>query len=124
VLVGEDDDLHPIAEVEFAQDRPDVGLDRRLADEDRRRDLGVGQPAGDTGEDLALTLGQLGVCRGRGAASPEVALQKAAEVGGREYGVAEMDGADGFAQDVGCGVLEEENRWRRSGLPLLPGRRG
>ena len=65
VLVGEDHDLHPVAQDELAQDRADVGLDGRLAGEDPARDLGVGQPPGDRGEDLALLVGQREVRRRR-----------------------------------------------------------
>jgi hypothetical protein len=36
-----------------------VGLDRRLADEERVRDLGIALAAGEHAQDLGLALGQL-----------------------------------------------------------------
>src|SRR5262249_8343880 len=58
VLVGEDDDLYPVAQRQLAQDRADVGLHRRLAGEDGTGDLRVGQPPGHRGEHLALLVGE------------------------------------------------------------------
>jgi len=42
VVVGEDDDRGAVAEVEFREDVAEVAFDRRLADEKRGRNLGVG----------------------------------------------------------------------------------
>jgi hypothetical protein len=43
-LVGEDDGLHAVAQLELAEQAPDVGLDRVLAEHELGGDLGVRQP--------------------------------------------------------------------------------
>ena len=53
-LVAEDDRLHAVAEPELPEDVPDVGLDGRLLDHERRSDLTVREPARDQLEDVAL----------------------------------------------------------------------
>src|SRR5699024_7058695 len=42
-LVGEDDGLDPVAGLELHEDASDVGLDRRLGEEEPLSDLGVAQ---------------------------------------------------------------------------------
>ena len=63
-LVGEDDGLDAVAQVELGEDAGDVRLHRRLADEQLGGDLGVGQPAGEQPQDLELARAQLGQRRG------------------------------------------------------------
>src|SRR5919106_4783623 len=58
-FVGENHGLYTIAKVELLQDVGDVRLRRVLAHHEFRRDLLVGQPAGDEPEDLELTRRQL-----------------------------------------------------------------
>src|SRR3954452_23138223 len=58
-LVGEDDGLHAVAEVQLLQDVGDVRLDRRLADVELLADLRVREPGGDEPQDLALARGEL-----------------------------------------------------------------
>ena len=53
-LVGVDDGLYPIAQPELGEDAPEVGLYRRLGDEEVFGDLGVGVAAGDLDQDLSL----------------------------------------------------------------------
>ncbi len=45
-LVGEHDDLGTVAEAELGQDRRDVGLHRRLGDEELGGDLGIAHAPG------------------------------------------------------------------------------
>jgi hypothetical protein len=54
VLVGEDDGLDAVAEVELRQDAADVALDGRLGHDEPLGDLAVRETAGDENEDLAL----------------------------------------------------------------------
>src|SRR5690606_28003080 len=70
VFVGEDGDLHPVAQSELAQDRAHVGLDRGLAGVDARGDLRVAQAPRDGVEDLALLLRELLELLGQGRACP------------------------------------------------------
>ena len=58
-LVGEDDDLHPVAEVEFGEDPPDVYFHGAFHHSQSLGDLGVGAAAGHLGEDLAFAVGEL-----------------------------------------------------------------
>ena len=58
-LVGEHDGLDAVAQVELLEDVGDVGLDRRVADEQPLGDLGVREALGDQAEDLELARGQL-----------------------------------------------------------------
>ena len=61
-LVGEDDRLDPVAQVQLGQHVGDVGLDRRLPDEELPGDLGVSQAAGDKRQHLGLALSQAIEC--------------------------------------------------------------
>src|SRR5918992_2431669 len=58
-LVGEQDRLHAVAELELRQECRDVRLDGRFADDVLGGDLGVRQAAGDEQERFALACGQL-----------------------------------------------------------------
>ena len=73
-LVREHDRLDAVAQVELLQHVGDVGLDRRVADEQLLADLGVGEAAGDQAEHVALARGQLveRLRRRRGAAACEL----------------------------------------------------
>src|SRR5215510_9425124 len=57
-LVGEDHGLDAVAEVELSQDPFQVGLDRRLLDEQVGGDLGIGQAARDEFQHVALAWGE------------------------------------------------------------------
>src|SRR5215208_8066674 len=57
-LVREHDRLHAVAELELPQHARDVRLDRRLAEEQTRRDLGVRQADRDELEHVAFALGE------------------------------------------------------------------
>src|SRR4051812_44371007 len=57
-LVGEDDGLDAAADVELGQQAGDMGLDRGLAEPELLRESGVGEPAGEAADDVALALGQ------------------------------------------------------------------
>ena len=59
VRVGVVDRLGAVAGADLGEHVVDVGLDRRLADDERRRDLAVRQPGGDQREDLGLARGEL-----------------------------------------------------------------
>jgi hypothetical protein len=63
-----------------------VGLDRRLAEEEPLRELGVGQAAGDQAEHLGFALGQLAERRGAlaGRRPADELLQEPAGDGRRE----------------------------------------
>jgi hypothetical protein len=56
-LVREHDRLNAIPEAKLREDVRDVGADSRLADEESRRDLGVGEAARDQRQHLELALG-------------------------------------------------------------------
>src|SRR4051794_31076037 len=87
-LVGVDDGLCSVAEVEFGVDACDVGLDGRVADDELRGDLGVGVAAGDELEYLELARGEFlqagGVRVGRGGAAEEAFDEPAGDRGGEQ----------------------------------------
>ena len=58
ILVGEDDGLDPVAQVQLGQGVGDVRLDRGLAEEEFLGDLAVGQAARHEREDLAFAVGE------------------------------------------------------------------
>jgi hypothetical protein len=58
-LVGGDDGLDAVSEVELHQDPGDVRLDGRVADEELACDLGVREPAREEPEHLELARGEL-----------------------------------------------------------------
>ena len=58
-LIGDNHQLGPVASVKLRHDTANVGLSGRRADEQASRDLSVGQPASDQGEDLTLPLGEV-----------------------------------------------------------------
>src|SRR5688500_12944965 len=58
VLVGVDDQLDAVAQVELGEDARHVGLDRRLREELGGGDLRVGEATGRAEEDLALARGE------------------------------------------------------------------
>ena len=57
-LVGQDHGLDAVAQVQLAQDRPEVGLDRGLGQVQPPGDLLVAQPLTHGDQDLALALGE------------------------------------------------------------------
>jgi hypothetical protein len=64
-LVGEDDRLDPVAQVQFVEDVRDVGLGSVLGKDKLGGDLRVREPAGDQRQHLELSWGQLGERRRR-----------------------------------------------------------
>ncbi len=58
LLVGEDRDLHPVAQAQLGQDAGNVALDGGLAEVEPGRDLGVRQPLGDQPHDLEFSLAE------------------------------------------------------------------
>jgi hypothetical protein len=56
-LVRDDDELGPVAGVEFGQQAPDVGFHGGEAQVQELRYVRIGQSTGDEREDLALPLG-------------------------------------------------------------------
>ncbi len=63
-LVGEDDGLGAVVEVELGEDARDVGLDGGVAYDELAGDVGVGHAAGDEPEHFELARCQLCECRG------------------------------------------------------------
>jgi hypothetical protein len=59
-LIGQDHGLHSVAESELGQQVAHVCLDRRLADEQGARDLGVAAAPGQQHQDLPLAHRQRG----------------------------------------------------------------
>lgn len=57
-LIGENDSLRSITQIELHENATDVGLHGLLCEEHVLRDLSVGQPVCDESEDLGLTYGQ------------------------------------------------------------------
>src|SRR5919106_848526 len=109
-FVGPHGHLNPVAGAELGHQARDVCLDGAQADVQLLRDLGVGAATGDGEQHLLLAVGQ-GVDRlvgtGRPVAAGEGCEQPAGDARGDER-VAAGGGADGFAQQLGPGVLEEE----------------
>src|SRR4051812_10459842 len=58
VLVGVDDGLHPVAQVELRERAGEMALHRRLAEIELAGDLRVGHPARDKKEDVPLALAE------------------------------------------------------------------
>jgi len=58
-LVGEDDDLYPVAEAEFGEDPSDVCLHGAFHHGQPIGDLGVGAATRHLDQDLALSVGEL-----------------------------------------------------------------
>lgn len=56
-LVGEDDGLHSVPDMEFVQYATDVGLDRLGADDEPGGHFHVGEAFGDEAENLGLPWG-------------------------------------------------------------------
>ena len=59
MLVGVDDGLGAVAELELLQDAGDVGLDGAIADDEPGGNLGVGESAGEELEHLKFAGGEL-----------------------------------------------------------------
>ena len=80
------DGLGAAAEAELGEDPVHVRLDRREADDERGGDFVIGAAAGDRGEDLALSLGEL--------------AQLLGDAGGR-WGAAHVLGDEALRQGAG-----------------------
>src|SRR4029077_1164016 len=66
-FVGEDHGLDAVAKAQFREDAGDVGLHRRLAEEEVGRDLGVRHAAREHAEDFEFPGGQRGQVTARTA---------------------------------------------------------
>src|SRR3954468_5378938 len=94
-LVGEDDGLDAVAEVELLEDVSDVRLDGGVTDEQLLGDLGVGEAACDQLEDFEFALVE--VVQLLGPLTPRRAGELVDHVlcdGGRQEGVSSGDDAD------------------------------
>ena len=110
-LVGQHDRLDAVAEPELHEHAGDVGLDRRLGDDQLGGDLGVREAAGDELEDLELAGGELveaGRGRAGGRAGARELLDQPAGDRRREQGVAAGHDADAVRELLGRDVLEQE----------------
>ena len=123
-LVGEDDRLHAVAQVELLEDASDVGLHGSVADDELGGDLGVGEAARDQGEDLELAAGELLEAGGRlgcGCGADELLDQSLGDAGG-DQGVAGGDDAHGRDELLGryvFGAHAKDGTW-----PARPGELG
>ena len=113
-VVGEDRQLHAVRAVELREQVRDVGLDGRLAHEQRGADLGVGAAARQLDEHLPLAGRQrrqgAGV-RGRAAGGIGTVGDVGDEPAGdrrRQHRVAGRDDADRLLQVARRRVLEQE----------------
>src|SRR5436190_13764070 len=109
-LVGEHDQLGPVAGPELDHGPADVGLGRGRADDQLVGDLVVGQAGRDQPHDLALALGELvELGRGAGLTGPggELGHQPPGHPG-RQQGVAGGDRPDPADQVGRLGVLDQE----------------
>ena len=68
-FVGEDHGLHAVAQIELHEDPGDVGLHRGLADDERLRDLRVGQAARDEARGPPVRAGSGGFVESQGRVS-------------------------------------------------------
>jgi len=59
-LVGQDDGLDPVAELELGQEPGDVGLDGGVAEGELGGDLGVAQAAGQQPQHVEFAGGEVG----------------------------------------------------------------
>ena len=111
-LVGEDDRLDAVAEVELVEHAGDVGLDRERRDDELFGDLGVGEAARDEHEDLALARRSARRGRVAGAAAGRVVADEGLDQppGDRrgEQRVALGDRVDRGQEVLGRDVLEQE----------------
>src|SRR5919201_6717862 len=64
-LMGEDDRLHAVAEVQLLKVVRDMGLDGGVADVELVADLHVGESARDQSQHVQLAIGQVGEFAGR-----------------------------------------------------------
>ena len=111
-LVGVDDRLHPVAQAELHEHPPDVGLHRRLADEQLRADLGVVAAAPDQLEDLLLagrqTVEPGGGRRRRGRRPAGEVLDQAAGDRRGQQGLARGHDAHRVHEVLTAHVLQQE----------------
>src|SRR5215813_3119423 len=111
-LVGDHDQLDPVAAVQLGQEPAHVRLDRGHAQVQARGDLGVGHPGGDQREHLALALGELRkhlIARRRYGTWPAGELgDQAPGDARRQQRLSAGDHPDGFEQLLRRCVLEDE----------------
>jgi hypothetical protein len=105
-LISEHDRLDPVAQSQLAQDPGHVGLHRRLAQRQRRGQLGVAQPPRDQAEHLELPRREHG--QALVVVSRREPLHQAAGDGRGEQRVAPADQPDRGDQVLGGDVLEQE----------------
>src|ERR1019366_6756452 len=110
VLVGEDDDLDPVAQAQLGEDARDMGLRGCLADHEFVRKLGVRSSTRDQLQHLELAwreLAKLG--RDRQRRTLDESLDQPAGDRWRNQRVAAGDRAHGLDELVTPGVLEQES---------------
>src|SRR5436190_5371805 len=108
-LVGEDDGLDAVAELELLEDVRDVRLDGGVADVELLGDLAVRQAGGDQAKDFSFALAEVvELLRRVGAREAGELLDHALCDGGGEERIADRDGADRRDQLLGRIVLEDE----------------
>ena len=115
-LVGEHDDLDPVAQAELGEDPCDVALHRRLAEVELARDLGVRQAARDEPEDVELALAERS--SGRRRTPGRRRRRQKSSISRRVIAGASSDSppatvADGGGELLARRVLEQEARSRR-----------
>jgi hypothetical protein len=111
VLVGEDGDLHPVAQAEPGEDAGDVALDGGLAEVETSGDLGVRQALRHQPHHAEFPFAEAaGAAGGRGAGggAAAVVLDQPLGDGRGEQGLAGGDRAHGAGQLVAARVLEQE----------------
>ena len=127
-LVGEDDRLAAVAQLELGEDAADVGLHRLLRDDEALRDLGVGQALGDEPQHLGLPRGELAEAlpaarRGSGRSRANSAISRRVTPGASSASP-RRDHADGVEQLLGGDVLEQEAARARRAARRRRTRRG
>ena len=126
-LVGEHDELGPVAGAELDHRPAHVGARRRRADEQLLGDLVVAQPAGDQRDDLALAVGQHARARRRRPVRCSGRARTRRSAGGSRSGDSSASPPPRHrtarSSSVGLGVLQRGTRSRRRGSPRTRTRR-
>src|SRR5437867_12614319 len=109
-LVCEHDRLRAVVQIELGEDACDVGLDRRVADEELTRDVAVRKPARDQAENLELASSELRERRWLLASRrpARIVLDQPACDRGSAQSPTGGDNPDCVQELVGAGVLEQE----------------
>jgi hypothetical protein len=110
-VVRGDHRLNTVADAELSQEVRDVRLDRRLADDKARRDLRIGQAAGDQPQDLDLASGERcerTVVRRHPVLRRLEAFEQSTDRGRAEQGVSARDDSDRVDEIGRSDVLEQK----------------